>query len=186
MLHAGIQESFTRGLAALRDVEWLAQGGAWVARVEAASFRARPELAHELFGPFTLLVTVRDRTEALALAEELEGQLTATVHGTPEDLEAAADLVAILARKAGRLLCNGYPTGVEVSPAMQHGGPYPATTDARFTSVGTAAIFRFARPVCYQSFPESLLPDALRDANPLGLLRLVDGRPTRDPLPARS
>ena len=186
MLHAGIQESFTRGLAALRDVEWLAQGGAWVARVEAASFRARPELAHELFGPFTLLVTVRDRAEALALAGELEGQLTATIHGTPEDLEEATDLVAILARKAGRLLCNGYPTGVEVSPAMQHGGPYPATTDARFTSVGTAAIFRFARPVCYQAFPESLLPDALRDANPLGLLRLVDGRPTRDPLPVRS
>jgi NADP-dependent aldehyde dehydrogenase len=186
MLTAGIREAFAQSLAELNDVAWLAQGAANVARIDAAAFRARPELAHERFGPFVLLVTARAPAELRALAEQLDGQLTATLHGTPGDLAASADLMTILARKAGRLLCNGYPTGVEVSPAMQHGGPYPATTDARFTSVGTAAILRFARPVCYQAFPESLLPDALRDANPLGLLRLVDGRPTRDPLPAHS
>ena len=91
----------------------------------------------------------------------------------------------LLAERAGRLVLNGFPTGVEVCPAMHHGGPYPATTDSRFTSVGTAAILRFARPVCYQGFPDALLPSALQDANPLGLLRLVDGRPTREPLAAR-
>ena len=94
--------------------------------------------------------------------------------------------MTLLARKAGRLVCNGFPTGVEVSPAMNHGGPYPATTDVRFTAVGTSAILRFARPVTYQSFPASLLPPALQDANPLGLLRLVDGKYTRDPVTVTS
>ncbi len=184
MLHPGIAENFARGVAALRDIEWLATtpANAHVARVTADAFLARPELAHELFGPFTLLVTARDAAEVRALAAALDGQLTATLHGTPDDLTAAADLVALLAQKAGRLLCNGFPTGVEVTHAMHHGGPYPATTDSRFTSVGTAAILRFARPVCYQSFPAALLPAALQNANPLGLLRLVDGKPTREPL----
>lgn len=117
-----------------------------------------------------------------ALAEHLEGQLTATVHGSDDELAAAADLLAVLTRKAGRVLCNGFPTGVEVSSAMQHGGPFPATTDARFTSVGSAAILRFARPVCYQGFPDALLPAELQNANPLGLLRLVNNVPTRDPV----
>ena len=182
MLHAGIADSFARGVAALRDVEWLATtpAVAHVARVSAEAFLARPELAHELFGPFTLLVTARDAAEVRALAAALDGQLTATLHGTPDDLTAAADLIALLTARAGRVLCNGFPTGVEVTHAMHHGGPYPATTDARFTSVGTAAILRFARPVCYQNFPDSLLPAALQNANPLGLLRLVDGKATRE------
>lgn len=183
MLHAGIKDAFTRGVAALSDVEWLVQGGhAHVARVDAATLLARPELAHELFGPFTLLVTARDAAELRTLANALEGQLTATLHGTEADLTAAADLISILSRKAGRIVINGFPTGVEVSPAMHHGGPYPASTDPRFTSVGTAAIQRFARPICYQNLPDSLLPDALKSSNPLSLLRLVDGKPTRDPL----
>jgi NADP-dependent aldehyde dehydrogenase len=184
MLHAGIAENFTRGLAAVPHVEWLATtpATAHVARTDAATFLAHPELAHELFGPFTLLVTARDAAELRTLATSLEGQLTATLHGTPDDLTAAADLATLLAQRAGRVLCNGFPTGVEVTHAMHHGGPYPATTDTRFTSVGTAAIFRFARPVCYQNFPDALLPEALKNANPLGLLSLVDGKPKRDPL----
>jgi NADP-dependent aldehyde dehydrogenase len=112
----------------------------------------------------------------LAAAEKLEGQLTATVHGTEEDLKAHADLLAILRTKAGRLLFNGFPTGVEVCHAMVHGGPYPATADGRSTSVGTRAIERFARPVCYQNFPDTALPDELKEGNPLGLWRLVDGK----------
>jgi NADP-dependent aldehyde dehydrogenase len=108
------------------------------------------------------------------------------VHGTPAELAASADLMTLLSRKAGRLICNGFPTGVEVSPAMNHGGPYPATTDVRFTAVGTAAILRFSRPICYQAFPETLLPPALHNANPLGLLRLIDGKYTRDPVRSAS
>jgi len=92
----------------------------------------------------------------------------------------AADLVAILERKAGRLVVNGFPTGVEVCHAMVHGGPYPATSDSRTTSVGTQAIYRFARPVCYQDFPQAALPDELKNGNPLGILRLLNGVYTRD------
>jgi 2,5-dioxopentanoate dehydrogenase len=156
-----------------------------VARTTAANFLAHPELAEEAFGPFTLVVEAPDLAALAACAAALSGQLTATLHGTPEDLAAAGALRPLLEERAGRLVLNGFPTGVEVCPAMHHGGPYPATTDSRFTSVGTAAILRFARPVCYQGFPDALLPPALQDANPLGLLRLVDGRPTREPLAAR-
>lgn len=186
MLHAGIKASYERGVAELRDVEWLGRGTANVARVSAATFAARPELAHEIFGPFSLLITAKDLPELQSLLEPLDGQLTASIHGTPTDFASAANLVTILTGKAGRLICNGFPTGVEVSPAMNHGGPYPATTDTRFTAVGTAAILRFSRPVCYQSFPENLLPPALQNSNPLGLLRLIDGKPTRDPVRAAS
>jgi len=98
------------------------------------------------------------------------------VHGTPGDLAKATALLRLLERKAGRLLINGFPTGVEVCPSMNHGGPYPATTDVRFTSVGTASLYRFVRPVCYQDFPDDLLPDALKDENPLHIRRVVDGK----------
>ncbi|MBL8445274.1 MAG: aldehyde dehydrogenase (NADP(+)), partial [Zoogloeaceae bacterium] len=110
----------------------------------------------------------------------LDGQLTATLIADPADLEHFADLPALLEQKAGRLLLNGYPTGVEVSDAIVHGGPWPATSDARGTSVGSLAIDRFLRPVCYQNYPDALLPDALRNDNPLGIMRLVDGVPTRE------
>lgn len=150
------------------------------ARVAAAAdFLRTPAMATEVFGPFTLVVLVQSAEQMLACVGALEGQLTATVHASPADLADAATLLAAIERKAGRLVMNGFPTGVEVAPAMNHGGPYPATTDARFTSVGTAAIYRFARPVCYQGFPPDLLPPALRDENPLGILRLVDGNQTR-------
>jgi NADP-dependent aldehyde dehydrogenase len=182
MLHAGIASAFARSLRAIEGVEWLARGAAHVARIRSQDYRGRPGLGREVFGPYILLVTARDGRDLVLLAKELEGQLTATVHGSPGDLAGHAELSVALARRAGRLVCNGYPTGVEVVPAMHHGGPYPATTDARFTSVGTASIFRFARPVCYQDFPDTLLPEELRDGNPRGILRLVDGRSTRDPV----
>ncbi|MCJ7629233.1 MAG: hypothetical protein MUO50_12705, partial [Longimicrobiales bacterium] len=112
----------------------------------------------------------------------LQGNLTATIHGTDEDLARHEELLHVLAGKVGRLLFNGFPTGVEVCPSMHHGGPYPATTDPRSTSVGTAAVFRFARPLAWQNFPPSALPPELQDGNPRGIWRLVDGAFTRDPL----
>ncbi|MFZ0302384.1 MAG: aldehyde dehydrogenase (NADP(+)) [Terracidiphilus sp.] len=138
-----------------------------------------PELAHEIFGPSTLVIRYEGRAELLTLLNAVEGQLTATVHGTDADIAANADLIAILERKAGRLVVNGFPTGVEVCHAMVHGGPFPATSESRMTSVGTQAIYRFVRPVCYQDFPQAALPDELKDENPLGIWRLVDGEFTR-------
>jgi 2,5-dioxopentanoate dehydrogenase len=182
MLHAGISRSFQQSLDRLQGVEWLRRGHASVARVTLSDFLRRPELAEECFGPFVLLITVERPEELLAALAKLDGQLTATVHGTDTDLESAGDLFRHCQRFAGRLIINGWPTGVEVSPAMHHGGPYPATTDVRFTSVGTAALQRFVRPVCYQDFPPHLLPMPLQNANPRGLLRLINGQPTRDPL----
>ena len=122
-----------------------------------------------------MVVEANTKDELLAAAQSLTGHLTATVHGTPEDLVEYADLIEILEQKVGRILINGFPTGVEVSHAMVHGGPFPATTDARSTSVGTMAITRFTRPVCYQNFPDSLLIDELKADNPLNIWRLVDG-----------
>jgi len=140
------------------------------------------DLADEIFGPTTLLVNHSTRDQVLAIAKSLEGHLTATIHGTEQDLRDFADLIAMLENKVGRLIFNGFPTGVEVTHAMVHGGPYPATSDGRSTSVGSQAIFRFARPVCYQGFPDSVLPDALKNANPLGIWRMVEGQMSRDPI----
>jgi len=146
----------------------------------AQTFLRHPELSEEVFGPSTVVVRCGSREEMDAVARRLDGQLTATIHGTPADLTGHAWLVSILEDKAGRLVVNGFPTGVEVCAAMQHGGPYPATTDSRTTSVGTAAIHRFARPVAYQNFPPSSLPAELQDANPRGIWRLVDGAMTKE------
>ncbi len=153
-----------------------------VAVTNAVEFLAHPELATEAFGPLTLVVLTESAAELSTCIDALEGQLTATLHGTPADLSAARPIIDTLTQKAGRVLVNGFPTGVEVSPAMNHGGPYPASSDSRFTSVGTAALLRFARPVCFQNLPDDLLPPALQDANPLDLLRLVNGLATRDPI----
>ena len=147
---------------------------------DAENFLHQPALHEEVFGPYTLLVDAPGFNDLVRIARRLEGQLTATIHGTADDLANAGELLAALQRKAGRIVVNGFPTGVEVSPAMHHGGPYPATTDERFTSVGTAAIQRFARPVCLQNLPASALPPELFDANPRGLMRLVNGQLTRD------
>jgi alpha-ketoglutaric semialdehyde dehydrogenase len=125
-------------------------------------FLANPALRHEVFGPSTILVRCESQAELEQVARALEGSLTATLQATEPDLRGQADLLKILKHKAGRIIFNGYPTGVEVCAAMQHGGPYPSTTDPRFTSVGTAAIVRFARPICYQDFPVEFLPGELR------------------------
>ena len=156
--------------------------GAALFETDAQTFLKDPDLSQEIFGPATLLVRHSTRDEVLQAARELEGHLTATIHGTEQDLLDFADLIAILERKVGRLVFNGFPTGVEVSHAMVHGGPYPSTSDGRSTSVGTQAIFRFVRPVCYQGFPNAALPDALIDNNPLGIWRMVDGEMTKEPI----
>ncbi|WP_043196683.1 aldehyde dehydrogenase (NADP(+)) [Pseudomonas putida] len=139
-----------------------------------------PLLQEEVFGPTTVVVEVADAEQLAEALRHLQGQLTATLIAEPDDLHAFATLVPLLERKAGRLLLNGYPTGVEVSDAMVHGGPYPATSDARGTSVGTLAIDRFLRPVCFQNYPDALLPDALKNDNPLGIARLLDGVSSRE------
>ena len=123
-----------------------------------------------------------DKAQLIRALHGLRGQLTATLTAESADLEAYGDLLPLLEQKVGRVLFNGYPTGVEVCDAMVHGGPYPATSDARGTSVGSLAIDRFLRPVCYQNCPDALLPDALKNANPLGVARLVDGITTRESL----
>ncbi|PYY66265.1 aldehyde dehydrogenase (NADP(+)), partial [Pseudomonas jessenii] len=135
-----------------------------------------PALQAEVFGAASLIVQCASDDEIGQVLEHLEGQLTATLQLDDGDLESARALLPTLERKAGRLLVNGWPTGVEVCDAMVHGGPFPATSDARSTSVGTAAILRFLRPVCYQDFPDALLPAALKHGNPLQLRRLLDGQ----------
>jgi NADP-dependent aldehyde dehydrogenase len=152
---------------------------------DAAAFLGS-DLEAEIFGPTTLLVQHSGRDQVLAIARSLEGHLTATIHGTEQDLQEFADLIAILETKVGRLVFNGFPTGVEVTHAMVHGGPYPSTSDGRSTSVGSQAIFRFTRLVCYQGFPDSALPDELKDANPLGIWRMIDGGISRDPGASRT
>ena len=141
----------------------------------AVEFLNTPDLNEEIFGPTTLLIRSQSKDDLLEIARSLEGQLTASVHGTEEDLNEYADLIRILETKVGRLIFNGFSTGVEVCPSMVHGGPYPATSDSRSTAVGTRAITRFARLVCFQNFPNSALPDELKESNPLGLWRIVDG-----------
>ncbi|HYA63629.1 MAG TPA: aldehyde dehydrogenase (NADP(+)) [Candidatus Sulfotelmatobacter sp.] len=180
-------DSAVAGRKADSSVELVAEAP----QTDAAGFAANPalfetdaesflgsDLDAEIFGPTTLLVRHSSRDQVLAVARSLEGHLTATIHGTEQDLREFADLIAILETKVGRLIFNGFPTGVEVTHAMVHGGPYPSTSDGRSTSVGTQAIFRFTRLVCYQGFPDAALPDELKDGNPLGIWRLINGKMT--------
>src|ERR1700691_924952 len=153
--------------------------GSVLFETDSASFLRNSGLDAEIFGPTTLLVRNTNRDQMLEIAMKLEGHLTATIHGNDQDLRDFAELIPILERKVGRLVFNGFPTGVEVSHAMVHGGPYPSTSDGRSTSVGSQAIFRFTRAVCYQGFPDHALPDELKDANPLGIWRMVDGQMRR-------
>jgi 2,5-dioxopentanoate dehydrogenase len=196
LLTAGIQKSYQQEMQrrnARADLRAVARGqhedavSAFTAEVavletDVTNLRANPELEAEVFGPTTLLITFTHKEQILQAARELRGHLTATIHGTEDDLQEFSELVEILKNKVGRIVFNGYPTGVEVCHAMIHGGPYPASTDGRSTSVGTAAIFRFARPVCYQDLPNSALPDELKNENPLGVWRMVDGQFTREQL----
>jgi len=188
MLTSAIKNSYKNGqedLAAQKGVEILAQGKSpgnefqgtpTIMQTSAQEFFTSRIFENEVFGPSTLMVTAEKRSELFKIAENLQGHLTVTIWANEADLDKYADLIDILERKAGRLIINGFPTGVEVCPAMAHGGPFPATTDSRSTSVGTAAIFRFTRPVCYQNFPDSLLPDELKNNNPLNIRRMVDGK----------
>jgi NADP-dependent aldehyde dehydrogenase len=147
---------------------------------DARTWLDNPELGHEIFGPASLVVRCHSHAERMRVAQALEGTLTASVFGTADDLVRYRDLLAALETKAGRLIFNGFSTGVEVCPAMHHGGPWPATADAKFTSVGTAAILRFLRPVCYQNVPQAALPSELHDGNPRGIWRMLNGRPGRE------
>ncbi len=145
-------------------------------QVTADKFMSDHALQQEIFGPASLLVVCRDTAEMLAVASTIEGQLTCSVFGTEKDLAANRSLLEKLPLKCGRLNFNSVPTGVEVIQSSHHGGPFPATTDARFTAVGSDAILRFARPVCYQNCPEELLPDELKSSNPLTIWRKVNGQ----------
>ena len=151
------------------------RAGAALLEIDYTAFADDHSLHEELFGPSTLLITSTSREQMLAAARALDGHLTASILGTEDDLREYAELISILETKVGRVIFNGFPTGVEVTHAMVHGGPYPATSDGRSTSVGSQAIYRFARPVCYQNLPQSALPAELRDDNPRKILRLWNG-----------
>lgn len=156
------------------------QSIARVARVNAVDFLAVPELQEEVFGPFSLLVIADSLQELNDVIDVLAGQLTITLMSWEGEIAAYPELLGKLSDKAGRLILNGMPTGVEVCAAMQHGGPFPATNDSRFTSVGTNAIYRFARPVAWQDWDNELLPDELKAKNPLGIFRMMDLKWTKD------
>ena len=189
MLNAGALDSYRHGLAELHEHPGLTH----LAGQPQQGNQAQPQLfkadvslllngdallQEEVFGPATIVIEVEDATQLATALQGLRGQLTATLIGETEELLEYRWLAELLQEKVGRILLNGYPTGVEVCEAMVHGGPYPATSDARGTSVGTLAIERFLRPVCLQNYPDALLPEALQNANPLGIQRLVDGEVT--------
>ena len=190
MLHSGIAWNFYQkretllaesGVTMLASSEKLPEaeeGIPTLASVHGAEFIRNPKLREEVFGPFSLLVRCRDEAEMLEVARRLEGQLTVSLLATPEEVVHHPQLVDVLKEICGRFVFNGVPTGVEVSLAMHHGGPFPATTDSRFTSVGADAIRRFARPLCFQNWPDELLPEELRNENPHGVWRTVNNQVT--------
>jgi NADP-dependent aldehyde dehydrogenase len=187
MLHQGIADNYHKKLAdalAQKGVKVEGQstsdgdntqGRALVASVDAAEYFKNPRLAEEVFGPFSLIVRCKDANVLNAVVNTTHGQLTASVIADEAEVSNYKDLMNVLIEKAGRLIINGVPTGVEVCPAMHHGGPFPSTTDSRFTAVGTDAVKRFIRPVSFQSFPESLLPAELQTSNPRNIWRLFNG-----------
>ncbi len=192
MLHPGIAKAFAeKRTAALAqtDVEVLAesaiapgqnQGLPTVASATGRAFLNNPVLHQEVFGPYSIVVRCKDMQEMIEVARHTEGQLTATLMATDNDVRNHDELVEAVKNICGRFILNGVPTGVEVCLSMQHGGPYPATTDARFTSVGADGIKRFARPVAFQNWTEALLPDELKNNNPLNIWRTIDNKPGRE------
>lgn len=190
MLHKGIHHNYTNALSQVlldRGVETIYHAHAEgdlvaspvLARVTGDTFIKNPNLHHEIFGPFSMIVVCDHKDQMMEIWKSLKGQLTTTIIGTDHDLHANPDLIHVAKNIAGRIVFNFVPTGVEVTHATVHGGPYPAATDARFTSVGMDAIQRWVRPVCYQDCPDMLLPDELKDTNPLGILRKCEGEYTR-------
>ncbi|SFO44010.1 NADP-dependent aldehyde dehydrogenase [Chitinophaga sp. YR627] len=187
MLHKGICEAYDKGRTRMLtepEVTLVNESAvpetmeAWpaLARTTANAFLVNPALKEELFGPYSLIVECTDKAELIAVLKSLHGQLTTTIVGTPADTAQWKDVITIQSTLAGRVILNNPPTGVEVCAAMVHGGPFPATTDQRFTSVGTSAVRRWVRPVCFQNFTDDMLPDALKAANPLGIWRQVDNQ----------
>lgn len=181
LLTSGIHDNY-RKLNSARDVNFTENDfegfnvSPAMFQTDTETFLNDKHLSEEIFGPATLFVQSSKREDLLKIAGEMEGQLTATIHGTPEDLTEYNDLIEILETKVGRLIFNGFPTGVEVGDAIVHGGAYPATSDSRTSAVGTRAIERFCRYVCYQNFPNDALPDELKEENPLKIRRLIDGK----------
>ncbi len=179
MLNDSIAKRFEESLVKTKNLIQ-AEGGAYLLVTDGNRFDKEPALHEEIFGPATLLVQCQTADQLMELAGKLDGQLTATIHAEPEDEALSVRLLRVLQEKTGRIVWNSYPTGVEVCSSMHHGGPYPATTDSRFTSVGTAAIHRFARPVCYQGLPPELLPVELQNINIRKIWRMVNGTLTKE------
>ncbi|MBL0743182.1 aldehyde dehydrogenase (NADP(+)) [Chryseolinea sp. Jin1] len=196
MLTDAISASYATGVKALenkKDVQHLATGVATekkrsgipnTFKTTVSAFLKDVSLQEEVFGPSSIHIVAESKEELLNAIRQLHGQLTLSVWGTAEDFVNFQDIFRVLETKGGRLICNGVPTGVEVTHAMMHGGPYPATSNSKYTSVGTNAIYRFTRPLCYQNFPKHLLPQALHDENPLNLWRMVNGNYEQGPLRA--
>ncbi len=190
MLHRGICDAFESGTRAWQKIPGLklagksetapsqeaTQAACQIYTTDINTLESNPDLRHEVFGPCSIVAECATQDDMRRFARSLDGQLTASIHGTPEDLREFAPLVRILERKVGRIIFNGFGTGIEPCPSMHHGGPYPAASHSFFTSIGTASIYRFVRPVCYQGFPDDCLPESLRDANERGATRLVDGK----------
>ncbi len=191
MLTKSIQQAYEQGsnkMSRQSGVHQIAKGKggntgfnvtASVYQVNSPDFIKNDGLEEEVFGPSSLVVSAKDNKDLVSIASKMKGHLTASLFATDEELDNYKDLIYILEQKVGRLIINGFPTGVEVCHAMNHGGPFPATTDSRTTSVGTASIYRFTRPVCYQNFPDHLLPKELQQANPMKIWRLYNGEWTK-------
>lgn len=187
MLHEGIAASYYSALDNLKtrseltwikapDAKHLINGSPALAAIKVTDWIADDLFQEEVFGSFALMVVYDNDAELIAAAKKLQGQLTITLWGDSSELKEKSELINLLEEKCGRLLFTGVPTGVEVGYAMQHGGPFPSTTDSRSTSVGAHAIKRFARPIAFQDMPHDLLPEALKDGNPLGIMRQVNGK----------
>ena len=188
MLHPNIQSAYESGkqtmldaagtevLAVTLEAEGANDGKPALVKVTGDDFLANTKLHAEVFGPFSMLVSCTSKAQLLEVLNALEGQLTGSLIAETSEVATYADVIDALRSRVGRILFNGVPTGVEVCPAMHHGGPFPSSSDAKFTSVGNDAIYRWVRPVSYQDWPQELLPDALKEGNPLGILRKVDGK----------
>jgi len=170
----------TNVLIAGENTEKTTEGQSYIFYSEGSKFNNNKTLQQEVFGPSTIIVIAEDKHQLKQMLSNLEGQLTITFHGTNNELQENSSLIDIAKEKAGRLILNGFPTGVEVCHSMHHGGPYPATTDVKSTSVGTESIKRFLKPICFQGFPDSLLPQQLKNSNPLNILRLVNETYTKE------
>ncbi|MEZ4701919.1 MAG: aldehyde dehydrogenase (NADP(+)) [Rhodothermales bacterium] len=192
MLHPGIAAAYRDGVQRIAQTQGVrvagraadadeasCQAACVIFQTDIATLGDQEQLMEEVFGPASIVASGSSLDDLIAVARKLDGHLTATVHGTDEDLASHAELIRVLETKVGRLIFNGFPTGIEVCAAMHHGGPYPATTDSHFTSIGTGAIFRFARPICYQNFPDAALPEELRNRNAAGVWRLVNNAMTQ-------